>query len=188
MPVLATFLDDHPQVTAEAILVDRIVNLIDEGFDVALRIGRLPDTGLIARRVGQVRRVVCAAPSYLDSQGEPDAPADLADHAIVAAGPVTPTETWRFANGATVRVAPRLIVNAVEAAIEMARAGQGVTRVLSYQVADAVQSGHLKILLESFEPEPLPVHLVHAEGRGASAKLRAFLDMAAPALARRLAT
>ena len=186
MPTLAAFLDAYPQVTAEAVLLDRIVNLIDEGFDVALRIGSLPESGLVARRVGEVRQVVCAAPHYLDRHGVPRRPADLANHEVVSVDPVTPRSEWRFAGGVVARIAPKLTVNVNEAAIEAARRGQGLTRVLSYQVADAVAAGALRIVMADHEPAPIPVHLVHAEGRAASAKLRAFLDLAGPVLRSRL--
>jgi len=185
VPILASFLDAFPQIETDLVFVDRVVNLIDEGFDAALRIGSLPDSGLVARRVGAVRRVVCAAPAYLERHGVPEDPADLPGHRIVAAGQETPTAEWRFGNAA-IRVRPRLSVNAMEAAIEAARLGQGITRVLSYQVADAVVSGDLRIVLADHEPAPLPVHLIHAEGRAASAKLRAFLDHATDGLRERL--
>lgn len=187
MPVIGSFLERNEAVTADIVFVDRVVNLIEEGFDVALRIGPLPDSGLVARRVGEVRRVVCGAPDYLSRHGEPGAPADLASHAIVSASAVSATDEWRFAGGIAVPVAPRIRMNEVEAAIAGARSGQGLTRVLSYQISDDVAAGRLCVVLRDYEPEPLPVHLVHAEGRIASAKLRAFMEHAAPALQKRMA-
>ncbi|MDW4497198.1 LysR family transcriptional regulator [Sulfitobacter sp. D35] len=187
MPVIGSFLDQNDAVTADVVFVDRVVNLIEEGFDVALRIGPLPDSGLVARRVGEVRRVVCAAPDYLDRRGEPEHPDDLGAHAIVSATTVTATDEWKFGDKVSATVNPRIRMNSVEAAITGARLAHGLTRVLSYQISDDVAEGRLRIVLRDFEPAPLPVHLVHAEGRIASAKVRAFIDHSVEALKERLA-
>ncbi|MEM8663070.1 MAG: LysR family transcriptional regulator [Pseudomonadota bacterium] len=182
MPILTAFLDAYPGVSADALFVDRVVNLMDEGLDVAVRIGSLPPSELAAIRVGAVRQVVCAAPAYLDARGRPDHPHALTGHQVVLAAPVTPAREWRFGQDVAVRVAPRLTVSTVPAALDAARAGWGVTRLLSYQVAPDVEAGRLALVLEDFEPPALPVHLVHPEGRRPAAKLRTFLDFAATRL------
>lgn len=179
-PVLTEFLDTYPDVNADVLMVDRIVNMVEEGFDVAVRIGPLPSSGLSAVRVGQVRRIVCAAPDYLARAGIPQTPTALSDHQIVAATPVSPVSDWRFGHDMqhSVRVRPRLTVSSVAAAIAVAKQGWGLVRVLSYQVGPDLQEGSLQTVLEDHEPEPLPIHLVHVEGRRAPAKVRAFIDFA----------
>ncbi|WP_424970831.1 LysR family transcriptional regulator [Dinoroseobacter sp. S76] len=179
-PVLTEFLDTYPDVSAQVLMVDRIVNMIEEGFDVAVRIGPLPSSGLSAVRVGSVRRIVCGAPAYLERRGVPQSPADLAAHQIVAAAPVSPVTDWRFGldQQQAVRVRPRLTVSSAAAAIAIARGGWGLTRVLSYQIGPDLQAGSLRTVLEDYEPEPLPIHLVHVEGRRAPAKIRSFVDFA----------
>ncbi|EEE38021.1 transcriptional regulator, LysR family [Rhodobacteraceae bacterium KLH11] len=179
-PILTEFLDTFPDVSADVVMVDRVVNLIEEGFDVAVRIGSLPSSGLTAVRVGSVRRVVCGAPAYLERFGRPETPADLTGHQIVAAAPVSPTTEWRFGRDQSniVRLKPRLRVNSIAAARAAVIQGWGLTRVLSYQVGPELQDGRLQSILEGFEPEPLPIHLVFVEGRRAPAKVRAFVDFA----------
>ncbi|MEO0669854.1 MAG: LysR family transcriptional regulator [Pseudomonadota bacterium] len=179
-PILTDFLDTYPGVSSDVLMVNRVVNMVEEGFDVAVRIGPLPASGLSAVRVGQVRRIVCAAPDYLRRHGIPQTPADLAAHRIVAAAPVSPAAEWRFgdARQTTVRVTPRLRVSSVAAAIDVARQGWGLVRVLSYQVGPDLGDGTLHEVLHDHAPEPLPIHLVHVEGRRAPAKVRAFIDFA----------
>lgn len=181
-PVLTEYLDRYPEVRVEAVYLDRIVNLIEEGLDVAIRIGPLPDSSMMAVRVGSVRRVVCGCPSYFHRYGLPQTPDELAAHKIIAAGPVTPANDWRFGDGSSVRVEPRLSCTSVPAAIAAARTGWGLTRVLSYQIGPDLGSGGLQTILSDYEPEPLPIHIVHGEGRSSSAKVRAFVDMAAAQL------
>ncbi|MGF1553372.1 MAG: LysR family transcriptional regulator [Paracoccaceae bacterium] len=177
MPVVAAFLEAYPAVEVEALLVDRGVDLVDEGIDVAVRIGALADSGLKAVRVGAVRRVVCASPAYLAAHGRPQAPRDLRAHRLIVVRPLAPTPEWRFGDGA-VRVAPRLRVSTAGAALAAARAGFGLTQVLSYQAASDLAAGRLERVLGSHEPAPSPIHLVHVEGRSAAAKVRAFVDLA----------
>lgn len=179
-PILTDYLDAYSNVSADALMVDRIVNLIEEGFDIAVRIGPLPSSGLSAIKVGQVRRVVCGAPSYFDTYGIPQSPAELKFHRIVSASPVSPLPEWRFGlnQDEIVRVNPRLVVSSVASGIAIAQRGWGLCRVLSYQIGPDLESGNLKAVLEEFEPEPLPIHLVHVEGRRAAAKVRSFLDFA----------
>lgn len=179
-PILADFLDAYPAVSADLLTVDRIVNLAEEGVDVALRIGDLPPSGLTAVRVGQVRRVVCASPDYLRNHGVPQTPADLAHHRIIAIGGATTTIEWRFGKDKAeiARLKPRLFVSNVGAALELARRGWGIPRALSYQVDRDLQDGTLETVLDPFGAERLPVHLVHHEGRRVTSKLRSFLDFA----------
>lgn len=184
-PVLLDFLATHPEVTGRILLVDRVVNLVEEGLDVAVRIARLPDSGLVAIPLGVVRRVLVASPDYLERHGVPTTPAELGGHLAIAinslGGPALP---WQFAQapGRAERLAPgippqvRLTVNAGDVALDAAIAGHGLTRLLSYQVADAVSAGRLRLLLEDHEPPVLPVQLVHAEGRQEAGKVRAFID------------
>ena len=179
-PVLTDFLDTYPDVRADVVMGDRIVNMVEEGFDVAVRLGALPSSGLTAVRVGQVRRILCATPEYLAHAGTPKRPGDLADHQIVSAGPVSPMTDWRFGKDQqhSVRIQPRLSMSSVAAAISVAKRGWGLVRVLSYQVGPDLADGTLRVVLEDFEPDPLPIHLVHVEGRRAPAKVRAFVDFA----------
>lgn len=179
-PVLVDFLDSFPDVTADVVLVDRIVNMVEEGFDIAVRIGPLPSSGLSAVRVGSVRRVVCGSPAYFKEHGVPQSPDDLQKHRIVSVSPVSPVRDWKFGRDLqdVVRVNPRLSVSSVAAGIAVARRGWGLCRVLSYQIGPDMEAGALQTVLEEFEPEPLPIHLVHIEGRRAAAKVRSFIDFA----------
>jgi len=151
--------------------------LLEEGFDVGIRIGELPDSSMKAIRVGTIRRIVCASPAYLAKHGMPDKPADLANHLVVAASAVSPAIEWKFAEGLVVRVKPRLTVTSNDSAIAAVLLGMGVTRLLSYQIASYQASGQLQTILSKFEPEPLPIHVIHREGRYASAKVRSFVDL-----------
>ncbi|PWE28820.1 LysR family transcriptional regulator [Maritimibacter sp. 55A14] len=179
-PILTDYLDIYPSVSAEVLMVDRIVNLVEEGLDVGVRIGPLPSSGLSAVRVGRVRRVICGAPEYFRKHGVPQTARDLQDHRVVSASPVSPVTDWRFgaAKDQAVRVRPRLTVSSVAAAIEIACRGWGLCRVLSYQIGPELNAGTLQIVLEDDEPEPLPIHLVHIEGRRATAKVRSFIELA----------
>lgn len=180
-PILVRYLQQYPEVEAQCLFLDRVVNVVEEDIDVAVRIGELPDSSLQAVRVGRVRRVLVAAPSYLDERGTPERPDDLARHTIVSAAGVTPVPEWRFSDAGKPqlqRLTPRLRTTTNDSAIAAAVAGLGITRLLSYQVAALVQSGALRVLLEGFEPAPLPVHVVHHEGRRATRKVRAFVDLA----------
>ncbi|MGM9513471.1 LysR family transcriptional regulator [Roseateles sp. DB2] len=180
-PVVAEYLQRYPEVTASCWFLDRVVNMVDEGVDIAVRIGELPDSSLQAIRVGRVRRVICAAPDYLARHGTPQTPDELTTHTIVSASGVTPTPEWRLVeNGAPklVKLQPRMTTTTNDSAVAAAVAGFGLTRLLSYQVAEHVREGRLQIVLSEFETAPLPVHLVHREGRHASQKARAFLDLA----------
>lgn len=184
-PILVRYLQQFPEADAQCLFLDRVVNVVEEGIDVAVRIGELPDSSLQATRVGRVRRVLVAAPSYLKAQGVPQRPEDLARHTIASASGVTPMSEWRFNDGGKAllqRLQPRLRTTTNDSAIAAAVAGLGITRLLSYQVAAHVRSGALQVLLEDFETAPLPVHVVHHEGRRATQKVRAFIDLAVDTL------
>lgn len=189
LPVLIEFLQAYRQVNVRLALGDRIVNLLEDHVDLALRIGPLPDSGLIGTHLGSIRRVVCASPRYLSTFGAPAAPRDLAAHQCVSFELVAMANTWRFnVDGADINIPihPRLIVSTAEAAIDAAIAGLGVTCVLSYQIESALRAGALRLLLESFEPPPLPVSFLYSSQGRLPLKLRALLDFAAPRLRTRL--
>lgn len=184
-PVLLDFLARHPRVTARTLLADRVVDLLEEGIDVAVRIAHLPDSSMSAVRVGSMRRVVCASPAYLARRGTPKRPAELAKHDAIAFSSVSAEPSWSFpVDGKIETVSPpaQLAVNTAEVAVAAAVAGRGLTRCLSYQVAPEVAAGTLRIVLSRFEPPPIPVHIVHPEGRHANARVRAFVDFAAARL------
>jgi DNA-binding transcriptional LysR family regulator len=189
VPVVTEFLKAYGQVDVQMRLVDRVVDLLDEHIDVALRIGELPDSSLIAVRIGSIGRVVGASPAYLAAHGAPTHPRELAEHHAVTFAGLSSAKEWSFqVGGATSRfpVRSRLTVNTAEAALEAAIAGAGLTRVLSYQAAAAVHDGRLVRVLRDFEPEPNPISLVYPSGRLVPLKLRAFLDFAVPRLKARL--
>jgi DNA-binding transcriptional LysR family regulator len=183
--VLAHYLAQYPEVNAQAWFVDRVVNLVEEGVDVAVRIGPLPDSSLQAIKVGEVRRVVCAAPAYLGAHAAPAHPDDLHDHVLISSSAINVGQEWRFeaaGQAHVAKIAPRLVTNTNDAALAAAVTGLGITRLMSYQCAEALRSGRLHRLLTDFEPPPVPVHLVHREGRHPSRKVRAFLDLATEGL------
>ena len=189
-PVLLEFLERHPEVTGRGVFVDRVVDLVEEGIDVAIRIARLGDSALAAVRVGAVRRVVCASPAYLKKSAKLATPRDLAKHDAIAFAAAAEQADWTFGAGAsqvTARPRTRLVVNSSDVAIDAALAGAGVIRALSYQVASQVRDGALVIVLAKFEPPEVPVHVVHAEGRRATTRVRAFVDFAVPRLRAALA-
>jgi DNA-binding transcriptional LysR family regulator len=188
-PLVGDFLAAHPGVTARLLLVDRVVDLVEEGIDAAVRIGALPDSSLQARKVGAVRRQVVASRAYLRRRGTPRHPRDLAAHEVIVFGSGGGRE-WKFGAGRdriAVTIAPRLEVNDAAAAIALVERGDGLTRILSYQAAAAFAARRLVPVLEPFAPPPLPVQLVHPPGRLLPAKTRAFLDFAALRLRQTLA-
>lgn len=177
-PHVIAFVGRHPAASVRALFVDRMVDLVEEGVDVAVRIAHLPDSSLTAVRVGSVRRVVCASPAYVAAHGTPRMPADLASHHAVVFSPSTAVTPWGFAAGVTVAPPPaRLVASTSDLAIQAALAGVGLTRMLSYQVREEIADGRLVRLLADHEPEPLPVHVVFPQGRTASARVRAFVDI-----------
>lgn len=180
-PIVTEYLGLYPGTDVAALLVDRVVNLDEEGIDAAVRIGDLADSSLQAVRVGRVRRVVCAAPAYLEKFAAPTTPRELVDHSVISAGGVTPSSQWKFfeeQRPRTVTVRPRLVTTTNDSAIAAAIEGFGLTRVLSYQVARELEDGTLVALLEAWEPPPLPIHLVYRGARRAAGKVRAFVDLA----------
>jgi len=180
-PLFLDFLDQHRQVTGRAVLVDRVVDLIEEGLDVGVRIAHLADASFTAIRVGSVRHVVCASPAYLKRQGVPKSPQDLTELDTISFAPDRAAPAWAFRVGkqtVTLRPNSRLLVNSSEVALQAALSGAGVTRVLSYMAASEVKAGRLRVILKDFEPEPIPVHVIHREGKRAAARVRAFVDFA----------
>lgn len=184
-PIARDYLTRFPEVEINCWFLDRIVNLVDEGVDVAIRIGELPDSSLQAIKVGEVREVLCASPTYLRQRGTPKHPEDLSQHVVISATGVTPTPEWRFRDGSknlAIRVQPRFTTTMNEAAAECAVAGFGITRLPLFQIARWVKKGTLALVLEAFERPAVPIHIVHREGRYGTRKVRAFIDMAVDAL------
>jgi DNA-binding transcriptional LysR family regulator len=189
VPIVVEFLRAYPEVDVQLLLVDRVVDLIDEHIDLALRIGDLPESSMIAVRVGSIGRVVCASPEYLATHGVPAHPSDLAAHEAITFSDLASTKEWPFRIGTATEmfeVRSRFTVTTAEAAIDAAMAGAGITRVLSYQAAAAVLDGRLKLVLRDYEVDANPVSLVYPSGRLVPLKLRAFLDFAVPRLKARL--
>jgi DNA-binding transcriptional LysR family regulator len=190
LPVVLAFLKAYPNIDIRLMLADRVINLQEEHADLAVRIGELPDSSMVATRVGAIGRVVCGSPAYFAERGTPKTPADLRNHDCVTFSGLMSAQTWVFARGKSnisVAVRSRLVVNTAEAAIDAAVAGVGITRVLSYQAAGAIRAGALVLALREFEPAPVPVSLVHAGQGLLPLKLRAFLDFAGPRLKATLA-
>jgi len=185
LPVVTQFLATYPEVSAGLRLTDRVAHFLDDQVDVALRIGALPDSRLVATRLGEVRPLVCASPAYLAARGVPVRPADVAQHSAIAFDGVASASAWTFRTDdqeAPVPFRARLSVNTIDGAIAAALAGAGLVRALSYQVNEHVRSGRLQVVLQDFEPLPRPVHLVYAQQARLPLKLRAFVDFAVPRL------
>jgi DNA-binding transcriptional LysR family regulator len=178
LPIVNRMLNEHPDLSIRLSLSDRNVNLVDDGIDIAIRIGNLVDSSLIAVKLGEVSRVVIASPAYLKAHGIPKSPAKLPDLDIITFESLDATNEWRFKQNETVRVAPRLTVNSADAAIAAAEAGIGIARTLSYQVKESVQEGRLIALLEKFSPSPSPVSAIYLARRLASANISTFVKMA----------
>ena len=190
LPVAAEFLAEYARIDLRLFLIDRHVNLLEEHLDIGVRLGHLADSSLMATRVGEVRRVICASPGYLARHGRPAVPEDLRAHDGITFKGFSTSPEWRYrgdTEALSVEPRTRLAVNSTEAAVEAAVAGLGVARVLSYQIVDELRSGALVPLLEAFAPEPIPVQLVYAAQGQLPVKARAFLDWAAPRLRARLA-
>ena len=191
LPTIGAFLKAYPDVRVRFVQSDRLINLLEEHVDLAVRIGELVDSVLIATRVGSTRRVVCASPSYLAEFGTPKHPTEVPAHQMISFEGLTSPDTWVFkADSSEIRIPirPKLIVNTAEAAIDAAIEGVGLTRVLSYQIEHAIRAGALATILKRFEPAPAPISLVYPSQRRLPLKLRAFLDFAAPRLRARLTT
>jgi len=186
-PVVLDFLRAYPDITARLFLADHVVNLVEEHIDVAIRVGQLTDSNIVATRLGAVTWVTCASPDYLETRGTPATPEALEGHDCVMFEGLYATNLWTFGRGEqalAVPIRPRFCVNTADAAIAASIASAGITRVLSYQVASAVSAGALRLILRPYEPEPLPVHLIYAGQSLLPLKLRAFLDFASPRLRR----
>jgi len=190
MPIAVEFMNAYPEIALRLVLTDRIVDTVEENIDISIRIGNLADSNLIATKVGSVRFVLCASPVYLAEHGHPGEPAELAMHDCISVDSLAPQRSWKFIKDGREMVAPirsRLTVSDSEAAIEAAIAGAGITRVMSYKMEAARRAGQLVVMLEKYEQEPWPVHIVYAERKPVPLKLRAFLNWMTPRLKARLA-
>lgn len=185
LPITVAFLKAHPEIKIRLMLSDRMVDLQEDRVDIAIRIGELPDSSMVATKVGSVRRVICGSPAYFAKHGMPRHPKELATCDWITFSSLTSLDSWTLKVGKSktaVAIRSRLVVNTAEAAIDAAIAGVGMTRVLSYQIASAVRAGTLAVALREFEAAPSPVSLVHAHQPLLPLKLRAFLDFATPLL------
>jgi len=176
-PVMSAYLKRYPEVSGELRLEDRLVNLVEDGVDLAVRIGQLPDSSLVARQVGEMRRIVVASPDYLKRHGEPETPEALLSHQTIRFGAATGWHFVRDGRDIEVTPTPRFISNSADAVLQYAEEGGGLTRVLAYQAADGLKRGRLKIVLAKFEQPALPIHIVYPTSRLLSAKVRAFIDL-----------
>jgi DNA-binding transcriptional LysR family regulator len=179
-PVVSAYLKRFPEVGADLRLSDRMINLVEDGVDLAVRIGHLPDSTLVARHVGEMRRIVVASTGYLKARGEPVRPEEIAAHDTIQFGAMTASPDWRFVeDGREVRISPvpRFSSNSADAAMQYAEQDGGLTRVLFYQAAASLKAGRLKIVLEKYEQPPLPIHIVYPTSRLLSAKVRTFIDL-----------
>jgi len=180
-PLMSAYLKRYPDVSGELRLEDRIVNLVEDGVDLAVRIGELADSTLVARQLGEMRRIVVAAPAYLKTRGEPRRPEEIPPHDTIQFGATSGLADWRFVEGdkeIRVNYTPRFLTNSADAAVQYAVSGGGLTRVLAYQAADALRRGQLKIVLEKFELPRQPINMVYPTSRLLSAKVRTFIDLA----------
>jgi DNA-binding transcriptional LysR family regulator len=187
LPLAVEFLEAFPEIGLRLLLTDRVVDTVEESIDVAIRIGSLSESSMIATRIGSIRLLVCASPAYLAARGHPQTPDQISDHDCIAINPVASPNAWRFRKGQLVPIQSRLCVNTSEAAVIAAIAGAGLTRVMSYKMDAARRAGTLELVLEAFEPEPLPIHIVYSPRKPVPLKLRAFLDWVTPRLKARLA-
>lgn len=189
LPVVTQFLATFPEITVSLMLTDRVARFPDDQIDAAVRVGTPPDSSLIGTRLGEVRRVMCASPDYLASNGVPETPDDLVRHEVISFENVALPTTWTFESGGIekrVTFHSRLSVDTIDAAIDAGLAGTGLIRALSYQVAEHVRAGRMQVVLESFESAPLPVHLIYARQNRLPLKLRVFIDSVVPRLRDRL--
>ncbi|QEX21614.1 LysR family transcriptional regulator [Hypericibacter adhaerens] len=190
LPIACEFLSAYPDITLRLALTDRVLRPLEDKIDVVIRIGALADSSMIATRIGSVRLVACASPAYLSEHGCPKKPSELKDHVCITTDDMAAPRNWKFAKGKREIATPiqsRLTVNTSEAAVEAAVAGVGIARVMSYKMETARRAGKLAILLDSFEHEPMPVHILHAEQKPMPLKLRAFLNWVTPRLKAKLA-
>jgi DNA-binding transcriptional LysR family regulator len=189
LPTVTRFLDAYPEVAVGLVMTDRVTHFLEDQVDVALRIGPLPDSNLVATRLGTVRHVICASPEYLAANGAPSTPDDLAQHRVVSFQSVSVLSSWTFErDGAEIAASfrSRLGVNTIDAALDAAVSGAGLVRAVSYQIADHVRAGRLAVVLGDFEPKPRPVHLVYDGQNRLPLKLRAFVDFVVPRMRQQL--
>ncbi|MFT7561852.1 MAG: DNA-binding transcriptional LysR family regulator [Flavobacteriales bacterium] len=180
MPGIVEYLNAYPDTQVNAVFLDRVVNLLEEGFDVGIRIGKLPDSNMYATVVGKVRLILVASPEYLAKYESPKDPKDLLKHCLISANAGSMAHDWHFNSGEkkqSIHIHPRLVVTSNQAAINASCEGLGITRLISYQVADELAAGTLNTILEDYEPEPMPVHILHREGHRASSKVRCFIAL-----------
>lgn len=180
IPIVAEYLELYPDVSVKTVFYDRVCNLLEEGLEIAIRIGHLQDSSLYATHVGNVSRVVCGSPDYFAKYGIPSCPADLTRHKIIMASTVEPSTSWKFVTSGTkeiVKVTPHLDCNHNGAALNAAILGSGITRLMSYQVGEDIQEGRLLKVLDTYESDLLPIHIIHLEGRRTTAKIRSFIDL-----------
>lgn len=193
MPGVVEYLNTYTETQVDAVFLDRVVNLLEEGFDVGIRIGQLPDSTLHAKTVGEVRLVLVASPEYLARYGIPQTPEALKQHTLIASSAGNMTHDWQFSGlqqkqkdkqkgKQTIRIQPRLTVTSNQAAIDAAKAGLGIARLISYQVADELEDARLETILSDYQLPAMPVHIIHREGRMASSKVRCFIDLMAQRL------
>jgi len=185
MPGIVDYLQRYPAMDLSTVFVDRVTNLLEEGIDVGIRIGELPDSSMRAVPVGQVRRVIIASPSYIEKHGAPRTPKELEQHTIVASSGSSVPPDWRFQNGAgtqSLRVKPRLGVNNNDSAIEAVRSGFGIARLLSYQAAALLDAGELVEVLQDYATPAVPIHIIHRDSRQGSTRIRSFVDLMAERL------
>ena len=190
LPLTVEFLNVFPEIGLRLLLTDRVVDPSNEGVDIAIRIGALPESSMIAARIGSVRIVVCASPAYLAARGRPQTPDQLGDHDCVAINPVSSMNAWMFQQGRreySIPIRSRLSVNTSEAAVLAAIAGAGLARVMSYKMDEARRAGNLDVVLRRFEPEALPIRFVYSPRKPVPLKFRVFLDWMTPRLKARLA-
>lgn len=190
LPIACDFLAAYPEIALRLLLTDRVLRPLEDSIDISIRIGPLADSSMIATRLGSVRMVACASPAYLASRGRPKHPSDLSNHDCITIDDFGAPKTWRFVEGhkeVAGQIRSRLTVNTSEAAIEAAIVGAGIARVMSYKMDAARRRGALAIVLDEFEPEPLPVHIVYTDRKPMPLKVRAFLDWVSPRLKARLA-
>jgi len=181
-PIIADYLGRHAEVGVDAIFVDRVVNMIDEGIDVSVRIGELQDSSLMATRVGSVQLQVCGSPDYFKTHAIPQVPGDLLSHEMIGLPLGNFQGGWKFANDEIIKPEHRLTFNSIPAAIEAAKSGWGLLRAISYQIGPDLERGTLQSVLQDHAPEPIPIHVIHGQGRRASAKVRTFVDLAVETL------
>lgn len=178
MPIITEYLNLYPKVKIEALFVDRVVNVFEEGLDIAVRIGHLPDSSLMASRVGEVSLQVCGSPEYFEKNGIPQHPEDLDRHKLIGLALDNFQNEWKFNDGIIVKPEYRMAVNSIPAALGAARSGWGLVRVISYQIGPDLDAGKIQTVLHEYTPAPLPIHLLHGQGRQSSAKVRTFIDLA----------